>query len=312
MAVQNVQCQLAEMQIGRYVSGEHLSDEALSQLHRHIARCPSCANVLAERRTALRSMLSHGYAAVTTDVPSSKEHLLIKALRAKANAAEEEAPAAMPSETAPANPKTNLLTKLGLDGSKGYAKPILFTAALALVLAGMSYFKGQNSLLGGSADTAFPATNTSPTHPAQTPTVPTEENTPPDTSPHAVASESATAPPKSANSEKKKAAETAVSDLSSTGARTTKTPAKKAPKAAAQDQPSADENEPAVEDRVPQSVIDAARARVRKIDEEEGRIRPISSRPRRARKHEPKSHHHLRSSAPTIKIYDESGNPLGN
>src|SRR5579872_6837623 len=85
MPVKSVECQLAEMQIGRFVSGDSLSAEAVRQLDAHLAKCPNCSQTLNDRRQALRSMLKQGYAAVTTDFPSAKkENLLIKALVEKA------------------------------------------------------------------------------------------------------------------------------------------------------------------------------------------------------------------------------------
>lgn len=169
MPVKNVECQLAEMQIGRYVSGEHLSSEALKQLEAHVASCQSCSMVLAERRKSLHSMLAHGFAAVTTDRPADiKEHLLIKALKEKSLTDETGDPrSASGRETSPEPPstKSKFYSLLGLNAqnptkpssAKSFGKPLIFSAALALVLFGMGFLtRGQGSLLGGSAEDVFP------------------------------------------------------------------------------------------------------------------------------------------------------------
>src|SRR5579862_9052738 len=58
MQLQNFECQIAKAQIGRFVAGDLLSDEALRQLEAHLACCPGCKNNLAERRVALQAMLT--------------------------------------------------------------------------------------------------------------------------------------------------------------------------------------------------------------------------------------------------------------
>lgn len=160
MAVKSVECQLAELQIGRYVAGEPLSSEALKQLERHVANCTSCNRVLSDRKQALRSMLNTGYAAVRTDFTTDeKENLLIKALREKATGGVR--PTRTPEATAEASPpaseesskkgvRARLLEKSSTNKIAGYC------IALVAVLLGMGYFsRNQSEMFGGSAERAF-------------------------------------------------------------------------------------------------------------------------------------------------------------
>ena len=57
MPVKNIECQIARGQIGRYLAGESLSDEALKQLEGHIVGCPECKGALMQRRESLQAML---------------------------------------------------------------------------------------------------------------------------------------------------------------------------------------------------------------------------------------------------------------
>ena len=172
MPVKNVECQLAEMQIGRFVSGDSLSAEAIRQLDAHVAVCPSCRQVLSERRRALKSMLAEGYAAVTTDFPSSKkENLLIKALAEKATTNTSTPPRRTSVEASPeqaaAKPKWNPASMLGQTSpsrndskTASLSKSILYAAALGVVLFFMGYLShGQGSLLGDSAASNYPSSS---------------------------------------------------------------------------------------------------------------------------------------------------------
>src|SRR4051794_17329106 len=60
MQLQNFECQIAKAQIGRYVAGDALSEDAVQQLEAHIGKCADCKQNLAERRAVLQAMLSPG------------------------------------------------------------------------------------------------------------------------------------------------------------------------------------------------------------------------------------------------------------
>ncbi len=155
--------QLAEMQIGRFVSGETLSAEAIKQLDTHLATCKRCTEVLNDRRQALKSMLHQGYAAVTTDLPTArKEHLLIKALAEKATTDKFTPPRRTPVEASPeAEPKKvwnpASVLRQTKDKNPSVKKTLIYSAALGVVLFAMGYIThGQTALFGGSAEQAYP------------------------------------------------------------------------------------------------------------------------------------------------------------
>src|SRR5262249_38695929 len=145
MAVKNVECQLAEVQIGRLISGDVFSTEARAQLEKHLAKCPECTRVLRERRVALKSMLNHGFAAVTTEAetkPPSVEDRLLKAIWEKPTPASKKAPrqAVVESdEPFPAGSKRTLRERLTPQKPGGLNKPLTYAAILAVVLIGMNY-----------------------------------------------------------------------------------------------------------------------------------------------------------------------------
>jgi hypothetical protein len=57
MSIKNLECQLAQAQIGRYIAGDRISVAAVTQLEEHIAECDDCRAVLIERKQALLAML---------------------------------------------------------------------------------------------------------------------------------------------------------------------------------------------------------------------------------------------------------------
>lgn len=57
MATRNLECQIAQLQIGRYLNGDPLSADALVSLEGHISECPGCAADLRLRKIALQANL---------------------------------------------------------------------------------------------------------------------------------------------------------------------------------------------------------------------------------------------------------------
>ena len=82
MPVTEFECQIARGQIGRYLGGGPISAEAMKGLEEHLAECPGCKAVVAERRAALLGQLggempTHAVASV----PVAKENPVVAALR---------------------------------------------------------------------------------------------------------------------------------------------------------------------------------------------------------------------------------------
>lgn len=288
MPVKSIECQIAEMQIGRYVAGESLSTEALRQLDHHLAKCPSCSQVLADRRSVLKSMLKQGFAAASVEPPSERaENPLIKALKEKAAADKDVPRAAAASAVAaiPSRGKANLRALLGPGANSrlNMVKPILYSAALALVLFAMTYYShGKNSLFGGSADASY-----------------TSQATPPAS--HAgekqatVVSAAATRGPKISRNTPTQS--TPPRAESSDSAKTDYARSAQWPDGVAREQGK-------VPVRLPSSATRHASAR-------RGHTRPPKFRSAPA--HKPRHRKTVRavSATPAVRVYDESGNPIG-
>jgi hypothetical protein len=151
MPTKNIECQLAQGQIGRYLNGERFSAQAITQLEAHVAECDECSELVTRRREALMTMLGEGAtrAAVMTNAgPSSTpEKDGIKTPQRKAIAAEPRS--AVPIESAPEPTPSKLKSFAKAMNSK----PLLYCGGLAAVLVAMSYFsKDILRPLGPTAD----------------------------------------------------------------------------------------------------------------------------------------------------------------
>jgi hypothetical protein len=153
MPTQNIECQLAQGQIGRYINGDRFSTEAVKQLESHIAECDDCSQLLSKRREAVIAMLGgRAQAVVQTEVPSPAATAAVKLLRAITKG---ETPTELQTVTRAAaaveQVKPKLLPSL-------FTKPVLYCAGLAIVLMGMSYLsRGATKVFGPNASQALPA-----------------------------------------------------------------------------------------------------------------------------------------------------------
>lgn len=323
MPVKNVECQLAEMQIGRFVSGETLSSEAIKQLDAHLASCKHCSEVLKDRRQALKSMLHQGYAAVTTDLPTArKEHLLIKALAEKATTDKFTPPRRTPVEASPeAEPRkgwnpASILSQTN-DKNGSVKKTLIYSVALGIVLFAMGYLShGQNNLFGGSAEQAFPPQTQAP---APTPSVPQAAesskptqssapaptvSTPPKSEPKAGQPAKTTTPAEAETKPLNTASDATTPDTSTTTADDVNSATSKA-SASLKDDTSTDASGPlkAPAKRIihqPRKYVAAAHKRHPSI--------------RRTPRHRAPNHHHwMKTAKPTwgVRIYGEDGKPIG-
>lgn len=144
MPVETIECQIVQAQLGRYLTGESFSPDAVEEIEAHVSGCSICRAEVAQRRAALQSLL--GGPAVK---PTSAT--LVDAIREKQSHAV--------VETAGSSPQT-LTERLG---ARNLSKPLMYGTALALVLVGMSYFgKNPTSMLGERAATTIPAAGTVP------------------------------------------------------------------------------------------------------------------------------------------------------
>src|SRR4051794_5108345 len=125
MQLQNFECQIAKAQIGRYLAGDALSDEAVHQLEEHIGKCADCKQNLAERRAVLQAMLSPGEAAqpVLKEQTGKAKFDLATFIKSKIKTKQPVEAVVQTAETKPA----------------AFSKPAIYSLALGAVLIGMSY-----------------------------------------------------------------------------------------------------------------------------------------------------------------------------
>ncbi len=155
MQVENIECQIAQAQIGNFLAGSGLSQEAMEQLEEHIAGCPGCKDVLSERRSELRALLTKPKAVVdfekiAQEAEATKAKSISTALRKKslqqmlepATEPVREEPLAVVAPTEP-EPKPKAAKK------PSQWKPLAYSLALAAVLVGMSTFSDNIAQLFG-------------------------------------------------------------------------------------------------------------------------------------------------------------------
>lgn len=153
MPVQDFECQISRNQIGRYLNGEALSNEALRQLGSHVAECISCKGYLDQRKAALQGMLGEADIPVrveTTAPKVSPSEALIAQIQARSERDAQEAGtqdargAGRRFSTSMSRPKA-LLTK-----------PLFYCGALAVVLIGMTFITRNPSAILGPKASANP------------------------------------------------------------------------------------------------------------------------------------------------------------
>jgi len=158
MPVKNIECQIAQAQLGRYLAGEGMAGEAVRQLEIHLGKCTGCKQVLDAKRQALLKTLeetstqahpAHPETSRKSNAKPVKPSRLGEALMAKAAVTTSAAPAA--EQPSAKRPTPNALLNNW--------KPLAYAAALGALLIGMSYL-GKTDLLGTRASAALPAADT--------------------------------------------------------------------------------------------------------------------------------------------------------
>jgi hypothetical protein len=161
MPVETIECQIVQAQLGRYLAGDAFPADALAELEDHIARCSICRGEVAKRRATLQALLGS-----ETPAKQPSEDALVHMLREKATSKGTVGAQAVVEqvETKPASPLTQLQ-------NKAFRKPLMYGAALAVVLIAMSYL-GNNptAVFGNRASDAKPSVTTPTTTSATTTT----------------------------------------------------------------------------------------------------------------------------------------------
>lgn len=147
MRLKNIECQLAQGQIGRYLAGTDMSPEAVSQLELHIAECGDCSEFIEVKRRALKEIAnqSKAVAFIEADEKPDAAEALVQILQEKSTPGEKPAVLETKREPAPTKPI--------------HWKAFIYSGALGLVLLLMSHFTANPTALFGerAADKVVPA-----------------------------------------------------------------------------------------------------------------------------------------------------------
>ena len=136
MQAQDFECNIARAQMARYLAGEPFSPEALKDLNEHITKCNGCSEALEERRTKL-------YATLRSQ-PAPENVLSEAEIGMLQNVVDD---AAYESEPVPEPEKREAIAV-----PTNFAKPLIYSSALAAVLVAMSLFvQNPTSIFGERA-----------------------------------------------------------------------------------------------------------------------------------------------------------------
>jgi hypothetical protein len=182
MPVQDFECQIARNQIGRYLNGDGLSSEALRQLGSHVAECIGCKGFLDQRKAALQGMLGEAELPVRVEPAPEPEETMTPSESLVAQIKARSAFEAAQQKAAEKRAEREAASKAGFDqpmnedefvdepqtsrptfaARKLITKPVLYAAALVVVLIAMSYLsRNSSAILGPKVETtATTAANT--------------------------------------------------------------------------------------------------------------------------------------------------------
>jgi hypothetical protein len=141
MQVKNIECQIAQAQLRRYLTGEEMPNAIVTDLETHLRHCPECMAAAQTLRESLKGVLN----GKITGKPVKQEP---KAPAPKAVVSNQE-PVQSPADILDAPDSQFKPTKAP---KKSNAKTLLYSGALALVLVLMStVFKDPTKLFGPRA-----------------------------------------------------------------------------------------------------------------------------------------------------------------
>lgn len=152
MQVENIECQIAQAQIGNFLAGSGLSEETIRQLEGHIAECVDCKTVLNERRDELKAMLTNkrepiDFEQIAKEAEQTKATSFATALRKKSLQQMLEPTMELPFIHQPKAVVQDIEVEKSpavLNSAKPKVatswKPLVYSLGLAAVLIGMSLF----------------------------------------------------------------------------------------------------------------------------------------------------------------------------
>ena len=157
MQVKNIECQIAQAQLRRYLTGEEMPNVIVTDLETHLRHCPECMSAAQTLRESLKSVLS---GKITGKPEAPKQVLTPAALQDEVITLAETSSQAVPIGRAVVQSPLNLLDAPDSDfrpkkaPRKSNLKTLLYTSALAALLVLMStVFRDPTRLFGPRAST---------------------------------------------------------------------------------------------------------------------------------------------------------------
>ncbi|MCH7904271.1 MAG: hypothetical protein IH944_06845 [Armatimonadetes bacterium] len=165
MQVQNIECQLAKAQMRRFLTGEAMPDELVSDLEGHLKACPECMADANRQRGALNAMLTDKIIggkptakAVVKPKPQGVTGRFVRR-RSESGTAVADKAVVEPTLRTPRDvlnaPDRQFKSKIKTKVKSSTAKTLVYSLGLAVVLVLMStVFKDPTRLFGPKANEA--------------------------------------------------------------------------------------------------------------------------------------------------------------
>lgn len=158
MRLKNIECQLTQGQLTRYMRGDALSDTAIEQLESHLSECDDCTEYLDELKAELMPEEAEveeeepEESAPASPEPSTPQppRFLVDAIRFKREKLDQ--------AVRPVSTHAVIETTLEpAPAPKAYLKPLLYSLGLAAVMVGMtSVMRDPTKLFGERLESSLP------------------------------------------------------------------------------------------------------------------------------------------------------------
>lgn len=153
MQTQNIECQIAQAQLRRYLTGEDLPYALVADLEAHLKNCPSCMEVARQKRDSLKGILVSEITGKPHVQPTPKAAPTMKAREIKQAIEQGKAVIQNPADVF-AMPDEAFKIEKRKKAKSGNSKTIIYSVCLATILVLMStVFKDPTKLFGPRAAT---------------------------------------------------------------------------------------------------------------------------------------------------------------
>ncbi len=309
MRVRNIECQLAQGQVRRYLNGDPLSDVAVEQLEDHLGECPDCNEFFQDCKQELiedkaeseieEEVYAPAQSSASSEI-SAVPRFLVDAIRQKRETLDK---VVKPIAT---HAVINDVRE-ERQSFKSYTKPLAYSIVLAGVLIAMSTFmRDPSRVLGDRVETALPAAKAAIVGPT---TLASSEGSS-STVPKSDQSELVTTIPETnSTTPTSEQPKTGTNNLESKSV-TTDSTSNEAQKMKTANPPDTTSGKPATANSTSGNTasVVAPSPRRRTTNRRSAPTRPVARRQRPVAKPVVKAP----ASKPGIRVYDDNGNPISN